>query len=198
MSTEFIDDCGIRPDREMIYKSLGDINLRMLIFDPAQHEKEEPLPSVLLIHGGGWKNGSPDIPFYKQIGRSFNAIGFRTFSIEYRLLNKSAKTIADCIADSRSAMRFLILNSKELGIDIKKIVVCGGSSGAHLALSNIMFDTIKDDEDNLSISTNPSAAILFYPVIDTSPEGYGNSLLGSDVFSSASWQKNLSLKDFMI
>ena len=164
-------------DKEIIYKTINGIKLRMLIFNPQECDDNKTLSSVLLIHGGGWTCGSPDSPLYKQIARSFNAIGLCTFSIQYRLAMNNSLTVDDCVKDARSAMRFLKANASELGVDINKVVVCGGSAGAHLALSTIMFSTINSDDD-LSISTTPAAAILFSPVIDTSAEGYGNTMLG--------------------
>ena len=61
-------------------------------------------------------------------------------------------------------MNFIKKNAKNLGINSKEIVVSGGSAGGHLALTTAFW--------NVS-SVIPKALILFNPVTDTSPKGFG-------------------------
>ena len=63
-------------------------------------------------------------------------------------------------------------------IDPSKLIVSGGSAGAHLAASTALFDNINASSDDLSISPSPDVLVLYYSVIDTSKNGYGNEKIG--------------------
>ena len=100
-------------------------------------------------------------------------------SVEYRLHNKkTGVSVFDCVKDARSSIRYIRHHARELGIDPKKIIVTGGSAGAHLAAATALFDEVNETSDDLSISTTPDVLVLYYPVIDTSLEGYGNEKIG--------------------
>jgi acetyl esterase/lipase len=90
-----------------------------------------PLPLVVWIHGGGWKNGDkrsghrPDrLPAIVKTGRFVGA------TLSYRLSGESKwpSQIHDC----KAAVRWLRGNSKKFGIDPKRIAVWGSSAGGHL------------------------------------------------------------------
>jgi len=170
---------GLEPDASISYKSVDGRSLRMLVFNPEGERDEVKLPSVILIHGGGWTSGSPDLELYKREARSFNSFGLRVFSVQYRLVENGAGSVESCVRDVRSAMRYLKAHACELGVDSGKIVACGGSAGAHLSFAEELFNSINEPGEDLSVSTEPAAIVAFYPVIDTSQEGYGQEILGS-------------------
>jgi acetyl esterase len=66
------------------------------------------------------------------------------------------------------------------GIDPERAVTNGGSAGGRLAAETAMFDDVNDPADDLKISASPQLMVLFYPVIDTGPGGYGNEKCGTD------------------
>ena len=103
---------------------------------------KQPTPLVINIHGGGWNHGVKE----GQGGfSSFFKAGFAVANIEYRLTPQAKAPAA--IEDTRCALIYLISNAKKLNIDVKKIVIMGGSAGGHLALmagllgNNHLFDT---------------------------------------------------------
>ena len=51
--------------------------------------------------------------------------------------------------------------------DPNKIIVSGGSAGAHLAAGTALFDDVNDTGDDPSVSPFPNALVLYFPVIDT-------------------------------
>jgi acetyl esterase/lipase len=105
-------------------------------------------------------------------------------SVEYRLFNKNAgTTVFDCVKDARSAARYVRAHAAELGIDPQKLVVNGGSAGGHLAAGTALFDGVDEAGEDPAVSCVPNALVLFFPVIDTSTEGYGNAKIG------ARWQE---------
>lgn len=49
----------------------------------------------------------------------------------------------------------------------------GGSAGGHLAAAIASIDGFNDAMDDLSVSCKPNLLVLFNPVLDNGPEGYG-------------------------
>ena len=66
-------------------------------------------------------------------------------------------------------------------IDENKVIAVGASAGGQLAAAAALIDSYNDDDiDNMSISCVPNVLVLFNPVIDNSPSGYGNEKLSVD------------------
>ena len=97
-----------------------------LYFNP---NTEKSMPIVINIHGGGWNHGSKE----SQTGfQTFFKAGFSVANVAYRLVDVAPAPAA--IEDIRSAVEYIKLHAKELNIDPDRIVLMGGSAGAHLAL----------------------------------------------------------------
>ena len=86
-----------------------------------------PLPVVMWIHGGGWKNGSKENCPLIWLA----AEGYAVASIEHRF-TLAAQWPAQ-IDDARAAVRWLRTNAARYALDSAHVAVGGGSSGAHLA-----------------------------------------------------------------
>lgn len=168
------------PHSTVVYKKTGDGELRLFVFQPKEARLGgERRPAVLAIHGGGWQRGSAENTAY--IADYFARQGMVGVSLEYRLQNpKTGVGVADCVRDARSAMRYLKAHADELCIDPEKVMVCGVSAGGHLAAGTALFDGIDEASDDVAISPRPAALVLFAPVLDTSPAGYGNEKIGAD------------------
>lgn len=172
----------LEPTRQVVYKKIGDRELRLHIFEPANFKAGDKRPCFLTIHGGGWTGGTPrrQYPFAAHYAK----LGWVGTSIEYRLhSSKTGVTVNDCVKDARSAVRYVRAHAAELGIDPQQLVINGGSAGGHLAASTALFDGMDAEGEDTKISTVPNALVLFFPVIDTSKEGYGNAKCG------AQWQE---------
>lgn len=115
-----------------------------------------PLPVVVWIHGGGWKNGSKENCQLAWLA----AEGYAVASIDYRL-SWAAKWPAQ-LEDSRAAIRWLRTNATKYGFDPARLVVAGGSSGANLA-GVVGTTTSPADEP---VSTRVQAVIDFYGASD--------------------------------
>lgn len=87
----------------------------------------KPLPVVLWIHGGGWKNGRKENPQLAWLA----AEGYAVVSLGYRL-SWAARWPAQ-LEDARAAIRWLRTNAAKYALDPARIAVSGGSSGANLA-----------------------------------------------------------------
>jgi acetyl esterase/lipase len=168
----------LEPTRVVVYKKVGDRELHLNVFEPDGFQPSDRRACFLTIHGGGWTGLEPrrQYPFAAH----FAKLGMVGIAIEYRLFKRgSGTTVFDCVRDSRSAMRYVRAHATDFGIDPEKIVVNGGSAGGHLAAGTALFDGVDQEGEDTSVSCMPNALVLFFPVIDTSAEGYGNAKIGS-------------------
>jgi acetyl esterase/lipase len=170
----------LEPTRQVVYKTVGKRELRLHIFEPKGYRPTDRRPVFLAIHGGGWVGGEPR-KFY-PFANFFARQGMLGVSLEYRLISRKAgatnTTVFDCVRDGRSAVRYLRQHARAFGIDPARIVVAGGSAGAQVAAGTALFAKVNDATDDLKFSSTPNALVLFYPVIDTSAEGYGQKKIG--------------------
>jgi len=90
-------------------------------------------------------------------------------SIEYRLIRNENSDILNCIADCKSAIRYIKAHAAELQIDTNKIVISGESAGGHLAACMALLEGYNDARDGIWISstdTRPFALMLLNPVVN--------------------------------
>lgn len=169
----------LSPSQIVVYKEVDDRKLELHVFAAKNAKPGEHRPCVVAIHGGGWAGGEPK-RFY-PFAAHFTESGMVGISVQYRLMKKDGSvTVFDCVKDVRSAVRYLKAHATELGIDPERMIVSGGSAGGHLAAAVAMFDDINAESDDLSIDPTPAGLILYFPVIDTSAEGYGQAKIGDD------------------
>ncbi|TWT98694.1 prolyl oligopeptidase family serine peptidase [Neorhodopirellula pilleata] len=172
----------LSPSQLVVYKSVtnpdrGSRELYLHVFEPEGFDPSDQRPCCVIYHGGGWTGGQPQrmYPFAEH----FRRLGMVSVSVEYRLHDaERGVTVFDCVADARSAMRFLRANSDRFGIDADKMTTCGGSAGGHLAIATALCEGVDDPSDPRDVSPVPQACVLLFPVIDTSPEGYGAAKIG--------------------
>jgi acetyl esterase/lipase len=167
----------LEPTRLVTYKQTGNRDLKLHVFHPAGWQASDRRPAFVAIHGGGWGGGDATrmYPFADHFARQ----GFVAISVEYRLYKpESGVTVFDCVQDGRSAIRHVRAHAAELGIDPGRIVASGASAGGHVAVATALFSRFDDPREKGSVSAEPNALVLFYPVIDTSAEGYGNAKIG--------------------
>lgn len=167
----------LEPTRTVTYKQVDARQLKLHVFEPDGHKASDRRSAFVIFHGGGWTGGSPRrvYPFADY----FRSLGVVAISVEYRLLRKdSGVTVFDCVKDGRSAIRYLRQHAEEFGVDPQKIVVAGCSAGGHVAAGTALFDGVDESSDEAVVSSVPNALILYYPVIDTSPAGYGQKKIG--------------------
>lgn len=167
----------LEPSKTVVYKTVKDRKLELHLFHPDGFKPTDQRPAFVAIHGGGWRSGTPR-RFYPY-ANCLVSKGFVGVSVEYTLVGaRQGNTVFDCVKDGRSAVRYIRAHAKELGIDPSRIIVAGGSAGGHVAAGTALFENIDDPNDDLSVSCVPDALVLLFAVLDTSPEGYGNALIG--------------------
>ena len=169
ISAAEVDQKPASPDRVEVYKTIGDVSLRMHIFDE-DPDATEPRAAIVFFFGGGWVGGNPKqfFPHCRYLAKR----GMLAMSAEYRVRNTHQTTPFECVKDGKSALRWIRANAKRLGVDPDRIAAGGGSAGGHVAAATATVPGLDEDEDQ-SLSARPAALVLFNPVYDNGPDGYG-------------------------
>jgi acetyl esterase/lipase len=194
-------------DSSETYKKVGERELKLYITRPDGWAATDQRPAVVFFHGGGWVGGAPGQ--FDEHCKHLSSRGMTCIQVEYRLLPKpnwkkdkpeisktksSSDTPAICINDAKSAMRWVRSHAKELGIDPNRIASGGGSAGGHLAAFLGTTDGSDDAQDDLSVSARSNAMLLFNPVYDNGPNGWGRARVG-DRYQEFSPAHNISKDD---
>lgn len=132
-----------------------------LMGDVYASQKARLRPAVLIVHGGGWNNGSRADERVRAL--KFARAGFSVFSIDYRLSCRHGETIRranadpneratypltsprryqycaganmfDMQADVSDALRFMNDHRFVFRMNMARVTVFGASAGGHLAL----------------------------------------------------------------
>ncbi|MEY3897512.1 MAG: hypothetical protein RLZZ214_3033 [Verrucomicrobiota bacterium] len=141
----------------VVVKRVGDQEVKLELFRPTRVPEGERHPAILWIHGGAWVGGTTEAT--TPHARYFAERGMFAANLVYRLASPGKVTVADCLADCRSAMTYLREHAADLGIDPDRIAVAGDSAGGHLAAA---LGTLPDED----ISSRPNAMLLFNPIVD--------------------------------
>lgn len=153
--------------RVEIYKTVGDVDLRLWIFTPRKHSNQDSRPAIVFFSGGGWKSGSPR-HFVKQC-EYLASRGMVAMAADYRVRNRHGVKVYTCVEDAKSSVRWIRKNASRLGIDPDRIAAGGGSAGGHLAAATAILPSHNDPKDDLSISCRPNALVLFNPAVVLAP-----------------------------
>jgi acetyl esterase len=164
---------GITPDKSPVYKTVEKTELKLHIFEPKGHKPSDKRPAIVFFFGGGWSSGSPS-QFYPHC-EYLASRGMVAMSAEYRVKSRNKTTPLECVKDGKSAIRWVRQHAKELGIDPTMIAAGGGSAGGHIAAATGTTQGMEEKGEDLSISSRPAALVLFNPVFDNGPTGYGHS-----------------------
>ncbi|MBN7811297.1 alpha/beta hydrolase fold domain-containing protein [Algoriphagus sp. H41] len=110
-----------------VYKSLGSRSLQLDVFKPKV--SENPLPVVLLVHGGGWRSG--DKILQRSLAIRLAELGYVAVPVEYRLSPEAQYPAA--VQDVKEAIRWIKTHAADFGVDSSRVAISGSSAGAQLA-----------------------------------------------------------------
>ena len=153
--------------RQEVYKKIGDVTLKIDIFEPKAKNPAKKYPSVVFFFGGGWTNGLP-----KQFYRHCDYLATRgmiAMSADYRVRSRQPETTPiECVKDAKSALRWVRANAARLGVDPTRLAAGGGSAGGHLAAALATSPGVEESGDDDAVSPLPNAILLFNPFIGKS------------------------------
>lgn len=124
-----------------------------------------PRPLVAFVHGGAWQFGDKARRLTDRKAAFCRAEGWHFASINFRMVPEVP--VDTMVADLSAAVSAIHARTAELGVDPRRIVLMGHSSGAHLAAM---------------VACNPAAAPLLAGVVANDGASYDarvNSLGGT-------------------
>jgi acetyl esterase/lipase len=160
-------------DETVVFKDTVDPSLRLHLFFPPGHTRDDARPAIVMFFGGGWCHGDPSQ--FIRWAEHFAARGLVVVLPEYRTRKSHGASPFDAVEDGKDAIRWVRSHARELGIDRNRIAACGGSAGGHIAVSTALLPEVDDLLTQCSESAVPDALILYNPVVDTTSSGYGES-----------------------
>lgn len=108
------------------FAKVGDVSLTL---DASVPDGAGPFPTIILVHGGGWRNGDKN-KFITPLFAPMTKAGFTWFTINYRLA--PAHRWPACADDVERAIRWVKANARQYKADPKRIALVGESAGGHL------------------------------------------------------------------
>ncbi len=168
---------GFSQDKtKILYKTVDTTALYMDVIFPEKLEPDSAYPAIVFFFGGGWNRG--DRNQFEPHARYLSSRGMVSFLVDYRVGNKHKTTPFESLKDAKSVIRYIRDHASEFNVDKDKIVASGGSAGGHLAAAAALIKDFNEINEDSLISCVPNALVLFNPVIDNGPGGYGYERIG--------------------
>jgi acetyl esterase len=157
---------------QAVYKRIGSAELHLDVFQPAEPSSGGPrAAAVVFFFGGGWNGGTPG-QFHPHCAYLASR-GMVAMAADYRVHSRNGTSPFECVCDGRSAIRWIRSHAGLLGIDPNRLAAGGGSAGAQVAAACALTQGFDEPDEDPGVSPRPDALILFNPVIDNGPDGYG-------------------------
>ena len=172
----FIACSFVYSQHRILYKQIDTAKLFMEVYYPDSTNAAKNYPAMVFYFGGGWNGG--DINQFAPQAKYFSKRGVVCILVDYRVRDRQKTTPFESLKDAKTSIRFIREQAHKFHIDTSKIVAAGGSAGGHLAAATALIDDYNEKSDNLSVSAIPNALVLFNPVIDNGPGGYGFERIG--------------------
>lgn len=162
----------------VLFKEVDTTKLYMEVFYPEESDATAKRPAMVFFFGGGWNGGSTKQ--FEPQAKYYAAQGIVCFLVDYRVKSRQGTTPFESLEDAKSAIRFIRKNQDQFGVDTARIIGAGGSAGGHLAAAAAFTSKYNDTMDDLSYSSKPNVLVLFNPVVDNGPGGYGYERIGEE------------------
>ena len=162
------------------YKQIDTLSLQMDIYYPPQMEAGKSYPAMVFFFGGGWNGGR--VGQFEPHAQYLSSRGIVCFLADYRVKSRQGTSPFESLMDAKSAVRYIRSNAAEFNIDPDRIIAAGGSAGGHLAAATALVQPYNEATDP-PVSCVPNALVLFNPVIDNGPGGYGFERIGEHFFA---------------
>jgi acetyl esterase len=150
--------------QEKVYKTIGLTKLKLYIYQPSKWNNLEKFPAIVFFHGGAWAGGHAwqFIPQCKYLAER----GMIAMSAEYRVRRRQGATPFECVADAKSAIRWIRAHASEYRIDENRIAAGGGSAGGHMAACTALIKDFDEKDEDMNVSSIPNALVLFNAVFN--------------------------------
>ncbi len=164
-------DAGLQPlDNKAVatYKTTPQGDLKISLYFPPDWKAADRRPAIIFFFGGSCATGSP--VQFATTAEYFAMRGLVAASAEYRIESVHHTPPRACAEDGKSAIRWLRMNARQLGIDAGRLIAGGGSSGGSIAAFAAYNTTFEPDDEDGSISSKPDALVLINPAFGFSDD----------------------------
>ncbi len=132
------------------------VNLHLVC--PTEHQN--PLPIIMLLHGGGWALG--DAQTHDRLAREL-AVGVRAAVVVVEFSRTPESRFPVAIEEAYAATRYVVENSASFGLDGSRVATVGDGSGGNIAAAITLLCKERG-------GPRISFQVLFYPVTDANFE----------------------------
>ena len=120
-------DQDIEVRRDVVFAQPGG---RPLLADAYLPVGEGPFPALVMVHGGGWRQGNKAA--FRHWGPFLARRGYVAFASTYRLATRQQPSYPHCIHDVGLAVQYLRASAADYRLDPARIAALGHSAGAYL------------------------------------------------------------------
>ncbi len=131
------DEAPPTDHRALVYKTVDGVDLYAHVFPPK--ETTGPRPVLFWFHGGSWSTGHWS--YCPVVCRAMQSQGFVVIQVEYRTSQRFDGTPLDALQDGRDVIAWAQSNAAVLGLDPKRMMTAGFSSGASLGSQLAVLDS---------------------------------------------------------
>ena len=167
----------------LVYKTTPQGDLKINLYFPAAWKASDRRPAIVLFFGGSCATGSP--AQFTATAEYFAARGLVASTAEYRIESIHHTRPESCVEDGKSAVRWLRMNARHLGVDAGLVIAGGGSSGASIAAFSAYNTAFEAPDEDRSISAKADALVLLNPAFGCPP---GESTAGAPCTVMESWK----------
>jgi acetyl esterase len=147
----------------VVYKTTPQGDLKINLYFPKDWKASGHRAAIVFFFGGGFVSGNPSQ--FTTTAEYFASRGLVAASAEYRIGNVHHTPPEKCAEDAKSAVRWLRVNARRLGIDSKRVIAGGGSAGGTIS-AFAAYNTVYEPEgEDASISSTPDALVLYNPAL---------------------------------
>jgi acetyl esterase/lipase len=165
---------NVRVEENIVYAKYGARELMLDMYLP-KTMPASAVPCIVVIHGGGWQTG--DKQRFARHAAYLAEQGFAAACIGYRLMPEV--TIAECVEDSKAAVRWVRANAARFNIDPDWLGTIGGSAGGQLVTllgTSATVQKLEGHGGNPGVSSRVQAVVAMAPVTDFNAAGLRREL----------------------
>lgn len=120
---------GVRFEENVPYRE-GHPLWTLDLYVPETPPAGGPRPAIVVVHGGGWRQGDKGAILFRNLSVHFAQKGFACVGVNYRLTPQAAFPAA--VIDVKCAVRWLRAHAGRYVVDTDRIGAMGSSAGGHL------------------------------------------------------------------
>jgi acetyl esterase len=150
-----------RAIRSWVFKTTPQTELQIHVHFPHDWRATDHRPAIVFFFGGGLLDGTVE-QFARQ-AVYLTGRGMVVARADYRLIPKHGVTADRCVADAKSAVRWMRSHAAELGVDPNRIASGGGSAGGFLAAATGILPGLDEPDEDATVSSRPNLLVLYNP-----------------------------------